>query len=70
MPNCKELTTPQSANDKAFSIQHIYGYVSQKYIGKNVFIMNKMNDLTHENYLLMEQKRTMEHIINNAKTIN
>jgi hypothetical protein len=35
------------------TIQHIYGVVSQKYIGQNVFIMNKMNDLMTENELVI-----------------
>ena len=42
------------------TIQHIYGIVSQKYIGKNVFIMNKLRE--HE-LVLLQQKNRLEHTI-------
>ena len=35
------------------TIQHIYGVVSQKYIGKNAFIMNKLSE--HELVLLRQK---------------
>ena len=42
------------------TIQHIYGVVSQKYIGKNAFIMNKLSE--HE-LVLLRQKNRLEHTI-------
>jgi hypothetical protein len=55
------IIIPTFMND---TIQHIYRVISQKYIGKNLFIMNKLQE--HELELLL-QKNRLEHTIEKNK---